>query len=156
MERVCNIGFLAFENVTQLDLTGPLQVLSRAPNSKIHVVAKTISVSTDVAGFRLQATSLLADCPSLDVLVVPGGFGVDAVMKDDEILMFVKKQAGAARFVCSVCTGAFILGAAGLLRGKKATTHWAYRDLLPLVGAICVDERGTATVLTLCASLTLK
>jgi cyclohexyl-isocyanide hydratase len=137
-----SIGFLAFDNVTQLDLTGPLQVLSRAPNSVVFVLGKGTSVSTDVPGFRLNTKPLAEFAKQLDILVVPGGFGVDDVMVDQELMAFVKKQAAGARFVCSVCTGAFILGAAGLLKGKRATTHWAYKSFLPLFDCIVVDERG--------------
>jgi cyclohexyl-isocyanide hydratase len=141
MEGMLQIGFLAFDGVTQLDLTGPLQVLSRAPNSRVHVVALTQTVTTDVPGFLLHATCLTDECPQLDVLVVPGGFGVDSAISNERLLAFVRKQAEGARHVCSVCTGAFILGAAGLLAGKQSATHWAYRHLLPLVGATAVVER---------------
>jgi cyclohexyl-isocyanide hydratase len=110
------IGFLAFDGITQLDLTGPLQVLSRTPNSTVLVIAKTKCVTTDIPGFSLYATVLMRDCPALDVLVVPGGFGVSDAMKDMELLEFVREQAKSAKYVGSVCTGAFILGAAGLLK----------------------------------------
>ncbi len=139
--RPLEIGFLAFDGVTQLDLTGPLQVLSRAPNSRVHVVALTATVTTDVPGFLLHATCLADACPPLDVLVVPGGFGVDNAIGNERLLAFVRRQAATANHVCSVCTGAFVLGAAGLLRGKRSATHWAYRHLLPLVGATPVAER---------------
>ena len=141
MQRAVRVGFLAFDGVTQLDLTGPLQVLSRTPNSQMHVVALTATVTTDVPGFVLQTTQLLDACPPLDVLVVPGGYGVDNAIRSERLLAFVRTQAESARHVCSVCTGAFILGAAGLLKGRRSTTHWAYRHLLPLVGAIPVAER---------------
>jgi cyclohexyl-isocyanide hydratase len=129
------IGFLVFPNLTQLDFTGPLQVLSRLPGARTHIVAKSPEPIPTDCGLSLLPTVTLEDCPKLDLLCVPGGFGVVDVMKDDTSLDFVRRQAASARYVTSVCVGAFVLGAAGLLRGKRATTHWAYTDLLPLVGA---------------------
>jgi cyclohexyl-isocyanide hydratase len=129
------IGFVLFPNVTQLDFTGPLQVLHRLPGSTTHIVAKTRGAVPSDCGLALVPTTTFADCPQLDLLCVPGGFGVDQAMTDAETMAFVKRQGAAAKYVTSVCTGAFILGAAGLLRGKRATTHWAYREFLPLVGA---------------------
>ncbi len=132
--------FVLFPDVTQLDLTGPLQVLHRLPGATTHVAAKTLApVQTD-CGVALVPTTTFAECPPVDLLCVPGGFGVDAAIADAETLAFVRAAGARARYVTSVCTGAFVLGAAGLLRGKRATTHWAYHDLLPLVGA--VPERG--------------
>ncbi|MDX2235786.1 MAG: DJ-1/PfpI family protein [Hyphomonadaceae bacterium] len=130
------IGFLLFPDVTQLDFTGPLQVLHRLPGGVTHIAAKTRDPVPSDCGLSLVPTTTFAECPLLDVLCVPGGFGVDAAMADAETMAFVRRMGGRARYVTSVCTGAFILGAAGLLRGKRATTHWAYHDLLPLVGAI--------------------
>lgn len=136
-----SIGFVLFPNVTQLDFTGPLQVLSRIPKARCHIAAKTPEpVATDCS-LALAPTTSFADCPPLDVICVPGGFGVVGAIEDSETLSFVRERALAATYVTSVCTGAFVLGAAGLLKGKRATTHWAYRDLLPLVGAIRSDER---------------
>lgn len=135
------IVFVIFPNVTQLDFTGPLQVLSRVPGAAIHIVAKSAApVSTDAA-LTLNPTCVFADCPPADVLVVPGGFGVDDAMGDADLMAFVRREGARAKYVTSVCTGAFILGAAGLLRGKKATTHWAYHDDLKLVGAIPTKGR---------------
>ena len=130
------IGFVIFPNLTQLDFTGPLQVLHRLPGAKTHIAAKTLDPVASDSGLSLLPTTTFADCPPLDLLCVSGGFGVDEAMADAETIAFVKRQAAGAKYVTSVCTGAFILGAAGLLRGKRATTHWAYRDFLPLVGAI--------------------
>jgi cyclohexyl-isocyanide hydratase len=135
------IGFLLFDNLTQLDFTGPLQVLSRLPGAQVHLVAKTLDpVETDCGPFILPTTTLI-DCPDLDLLCVPGGFGIDQAMNDRQVIAFVKRQAVVAKYVTSVCTGAFVLGAAGLLRGKRATTHWSYHAELPKVGAIPVKER---------------
>ncbi|MHB8348625.1 MAG: DJ-1/PfpI family protein [Acidiferrobacterales bacterium] len=135
------IGFVIFPNLTQLDFTGPLQVLSRLPGAILHVVAKTLQPVASDSVLMLMPTTTFADCPTLDLLCIPGGFGVDQAMEDEETMAFVRGQGAGAKYVTSVCTGAFILGAAGLLRGRKATTHWAYHHLLPHVGAIPVKER---------------
>ncbi|MEK7265162.1 MAG: DJ-1/PfpI family protein [Pseudomonadota bacterium] len=141
MTDAINIVFVLFPNVTQLDFTGPLQVLSRLPGAKIHIAGKSMApVATDAA-LTLNPTATFKDCPAADVLVVPGGFGVDEAINDHELMAFVKRQGAGARYVTSVCTGAFILGAAGLLQGKKATTHWAYHDELKKIGAIPVTAR---------------
>lgn len=141
MREEINIAFVLFPNVTQLDFTGPLQVLSRVPGAKVHLVAKSLSpVGTD-AVLTLNPTCAFSDCPPVDVLVIPGGFGVDDAMNDAALMAFVKREGARARYVTSVCTGAFVLGAAGLLKGKRATTHWAYHDQLQKVGAIPVNAR---------------
>jgi len=131
-----NIGFIIFPDLTQLDFTGPLQVLSRLPQSATHIVAKSETPVPSDCGLGLVPTHSFANCPPLDLLCVPGGsYGVVRAIGDREIIEFVRRQAGAAKYVTSVCTGAFILGVAGLLKGRRATTHWAFTDLLPLVGA---------------------
>ena len=131
-----NVGFVIFPNLTQLDFTGPLQVLSRLPQSAMHIVAKSEAPVPSDCGLSLVPTHTFTNCPALDLICVPGGFGVCEAMGDGETIDFVRRQASGAKFVTSVCTGAFVLGAAGLLKGCHATTHWAYTDLLPLVGAI--------------------
>jgi cyclohexyl-isocyanide hydratase len=131
-----NIGFIIFPDLTQLDFTGPLQVLSRLPQSATHIVAKSESPVPSDCGLGLVPTHTFANCPSLDLLCVPGGsYGVVRAIGDRETIEFVRRQAGAAKYVTSVCTCAFILGVAGVLKGRRATTHWAFTDLLPLVGA---------------------
>jgi cyclohexyl-isocyanide hydratase len=130
-----NIGFVLFPNVTQLDFTGPLQVLHRMPGVTTHVLAKTRDVVPSDCGLGLAPTGAFAEAPKLDLICVPGGFGVSQAIADTETMAFVRKAGSEARYVTSVCTGAFVLGAAGLLNGKRATTHWAYHHLLPLVGA---------------------
>ena len=130
-----NIGFVIFPDLTQLDFTGPLQVLNRLPDSKTHIVAKSLEPVPSDCGLSLMPTVTFRDCPQLDLICVPGGAGVVKAMTERETVDFVRRQAKAARYVTSVCTGAFVLGAAGLLRGHRATTHWAYTDLLPAVGA---------------------
>ena len=135
------IGFLLFDGLTQLDFTGPLQVFNRLPDAQIMLIARSDRpVHTDCGPFILP-THTLETAPDLDLLCVPGGFGVDAVMQDAAQLDFVRRQGQQARYVTSVCTGAFILGAAGLLKGKRATTHWRYHDHLAAFGAIPVKAR---------------
>lgn len=130
-----NIVFVLFDNVTQLDFTGPVQFLSRLPGADIHVVSKDgLAVTTD-SGFAIMPRSGFADCPPADILCVPGGHGVRDAIADRAIVEFVERQGSDAQWVTSVCTGAFILGAAGLLQGKRATCHWGYTHLLPLFGA---------------------
>lgn len=136
MSDALNIAFVLFPNLTQLDFTGPLQVLSRVPGARVHLVAKSPALVTTDAVLTLNPTCTFNDCPPVDVLVVPGGFGVDDAMNDAELMGFVRREGARAKYVTSVCTGAFILGAAGLLKGRKATTHWAYHDELLKVGAI--------------------
>ena len=135
------IGFVIFPNLTQLDFTGPLQVLHRLPGATTHIVARTRDPVPSDGPLTIQPTVTFAECPPLDLICVPGGFGVDQAMENEETIAFVRREGARARYVTSVCTGAFILGAAGLLRGKRATTHWAFHHLLPRVGAIPVQER---------------
>lgn len=132
-----NIGFVIFPELTQLDLTGPLQVLARLPQSTTHIIAKSEAPVPSDCGLGLVPTHTFASCPPLDLICVPGGVsGVIGAISDRETLEFVHRQARTARYITSVCTGAFVLGVAGLLKGRRVTTHWAYTDLLPLVGAI--------------------
>jgi cyclohexyl-isocyanide hydratase len=136
-----NIVFVLFPNVTQLDFTGPLQVLSRLPDAQIHIAATTMTPVPTDATLTLNPTTTFADCPPADVLCAPGGFGVDDAILDRALMDFVRRESARARYVTSVCTGAFILGAAGILKGKRATTHWAYHEALKDVGAIPVKAR---------------
>ena len=136
-----NIVFVLFPNLTQLDFTGPLQVLSRLPGAKIHLAAKTLDPVPTDAVLKLVPTTTLVDCPPADVLCIPGGFGIDEAMNDRELMDFVRREGARAKYATSVCTGAFVLGSAGLLQGKKATTHWAYHKDLVRVGAIATKGR---------------
>jgi len=136
-----HIGSLLFEGIDQIDLTGPFEVLSRIPNSTYRIYGKTAEPVRDLRGLRLTPDAVLADAPRLDVLHVPGGFGQEALMEDDEVLTWLEHQASGARSVFSVCTGALLCGAAGLLRGRRATTHWASFHLLRFFGAIPVNQR---------------
>jgi len=140
-DKHLQIGSLLFEGLDQIDLTGPFEVLSRLPNSTYKIYAKSLAPIRDVKGLALAPDALLNDAPPLDVLHVPGGFGQEALMDDEEVLAWVRTHAANALCVFSVCTGALICGAAGLLKGKRATTHWAAFDLLHYFGAIPVNER---------------
>lgn len=135
------IGFLIFADMTQLDFTGPYEVFARLPDTLVHVVAKRVGPVRTDRGLVLVPTVTCAACPPLDVIIVPGGPGQQALMDDAEVLGFLRAQAKGARYVTSVCTGALVLGAAGLLTGYRATTHWLSLPLLEMFGAIPVDER---------------
>ena len=135
------IGSLLFEGLDQIDLTGPFEVLSRIPNSTYRLYGKTLEAVRDVRGLRLMPDAALADAPQLDVLHVPGGRGQEALMEDEDLLAWIRRQALGTQSLFSVCTGALLCGAAGLLKGRRATTHWASFHLLPYFGAIPVNER---------------
>jgi cyclohexyl-isocyanide hydratase len=135
------ISFLLFPQVTQLDLTGPAQVLSRMPRARIELVARTLDPVPTDAGFALLPTATFDAAAQPNILCVPGGFGVTATMEDEETLAWLRKAAGGAEWVTSVCTGALVLGAAGLLAGYRATTHWASHEWLAAFGAIPAKQR---------------
>ncbi len=136
-----HIGSLIFPEVDQTDFTGPFEVLSRIPHSTFHVLGKTTEPIRDAKGLILTPEVAIADAPALDVICIPGGPGIRHVWEDEAVLAFVRAQAATARYVFSVCTGALICGAAGLLKGRRATTHWGSFELLWCFGAIAVDER---------------
>jgi len=136
-----HIGSLLFEGIDQIDLTGPFEVLSRIPKATYRIYSKTAASVRDLKGLRLTPDATLADAPPLDVLHVPGGYGQEALMEDAEVLGWIRQQASGACSIFSVCTGALICGAAGLLKGRHATTHWASLHLLPFFGAVPVNER---------------
>lgn len=140
-DEVLRIGELIFEDMDQADITGPFEVLSRVPNSSFHLIAKKKKPVRDIMGLLLTPSLTFAQSPQLDVLVVPGGTGVNVMMEDEEVLEFVRRKAGTSKIVLSVCPGALICGAAGLLQGKRATSHWASHHLLSLFGAVPVDAR---------------
>lgn len=140
------IGLLVFPKLTQLDLTGPLQVFSRLPDARVHLIWKRIEPVPSDAVLALLPTTTYADCPQLDVICVPGGAGSDDMVNDAETLDFLRVQAAGARYVTSVCTGSLILGAAGLLEGYRATCHWSALAWLAAFGAtpvktrVCIDR----------------
>ncbi|MGO8921174.1 MAG: DJ-1/PfpI family protein, partial [Stellaceae bacterium] len=136
-----HIGFLLFPRLTQLDLTGPLEVLARMPGAETHLVAKTLDAVTAERGLRLQPTTTLDTCPALDLVCVPGGAGVNDVLTDAAMLGFLRRTAEGARYVTSVCTGSLALGAAGLLSGRRAACHWMSRELLREFGAEPAAQR---------------
>lgn len=149
------IGGLLFPDLDQADFTGPFEVLSRIPNSTFHILGKTIEPVRDAKGLLLIPGKSLSESPQLDLLLVPGGGGVNAMMEDEPMLGFIRQQSGGARFVMSVCTGALLCGAAGLLKGRQATTHWASHHFLKAFGAIPVNERVvTDGNLVTCAGVT--
>lgn len=135
------IGSLLFEGLDQIDLTGPFEVLSRIPNATYRIYGKNAQPVRDMMGLHLTPDATLTAAPPLDVLHVPGGPGQETLMEDEEVLEWLRRQAAGAHNVFSVCTGALLCGAAGLLKGRRATTHWASFHLLPFFGAIPVDER---------------
>ena len=135
------IGALIFPRMDQIDFTGPFEVLSRIPNSTIHVIAKTKSLVCDVQGLILTPEMTIAEAPEFDVLLVPGGYGQQQLMNDEEVLSLIRNHFAAGRLVFSVCTGALLCGGAGILRGRQATTHWSAWNLLPYYGATPVRSR---------------
>jgi cyclohexyl-isocyanide hydratase len=146
MSEPLQIGVVIFPKVTQLDFTGPLQVFSSVPGANVHLIWKRIEPVASDSVLTLTPTITFADCPQLDVICVPGGFGTDDIVNDAEVLDFLRKQASGAKYVTSVCTGSLVLGAAGLLKGYRAATHWAAMDCLAPFGAIptktrvCIDR----------------
>ena len=141
MSETFRIGFLLFPNITQLDLTGPYEVLSKLPGAKVHLIWKSLEPVKAVGGLAILPDTTLAECPQLDLVCVPGGPGMTPLINDEEVLAFLRKQAEGARYITSVCTGSLVLGAAGLLQGKKAATHWMAMEILPTLGAIPVADR---------------
>jgi cyclohexyl-isocyanide hydratase len=140
-DKNLTIGMLVFPRMTQLDATGPFEAFARIPDAKVHLLWKRKEPVTSDTGLSLLPTLTLAECPPLDVLCVPGGPGQIDLMDDEEVIAFVRKQGQQAQYVTSVCTGSLVLGAAGLLNGYEATTHWMSMDQLELFGAKPVKKR---------------
>jgi cyclohexyl-isocyanide hydratase len=146
MSAPLQIGLVIFPKVTQLDLTGPLQVFAAVPNASVHLIWKRIEPVPSDSVLTLTPTVTFADCPQLDVICVPGGQGINDMVNDEEVLEFLRKQTKGAKYITSVCTGSLVLGAAGLLKGYKATTHWTAIEFLSQFGAtpektrVCVDR----------------
>jgi cyclohexyl-isocyanide hydratase len=140
-QRGLNVGLVLFPGFTQLDLTGPYEVFARMPATAVVLAAETREPVRSERGLTIAPDAAFTDVPPLDLICVPGGPGVNAMMEHEPLLEFVRAQGARARYVTSVCTGALLLGAAGLLRGYRATTHWLSKDLLPLFGAIPTDAR---------------
>jgi cyclohexyl-isocyanide hydratase len=146
MSAPLQIGLVIFPKVTQLDLTGPVQVFSSVPGARVHLIWKRIEPVASDSVLTLTPTITFADCPQLDVICVPGGVGTDDMVNDEEVLDFLRRQAKGAKYITSVCTGSLVLGAAGLLQGYRAATHWTAMDFLGEFGAtpsktrVCVDR----------------
>ncbi|MET4115227.1 cyclohexyl-isocyanide hydratase [Bradyrhizobium sp. JR4.1] len=146
MSSPLQIGLLVFPRVTQLDFTGPLQVFSSLPGAKLHLIWKRIEPVPSDTVLTLTPTMTFAGCPQLDVICVPGGRGTDDLLNDEEVLNFLRGQAEGAKYVTSVCTGSLALGAAGLLKGYRAATHWSAIEMLGQFGAtptktrVCIDR----------------
>ena len=135
------IGCFVFPRQDQIDFTGPFEVLSRIPDATVHVIAKENAPFRDMKGLILTPEMTIEEAPALDLLVVPGGFGQEALMEDEAVLSFIRRQAQSGGIVFSVCTGAVLCGAAGILRGMRATTHWAAFELLRYFGATPTKAR---------------
>ena len=138
-------GLLLFPAMTQLDLTGPFEVLARLPGCKVEIVAKNRGPVRTDKGLVITADNDFASAPQYDVFAVPGGPGTDAAILDEETVNFVRKQCLGAKYIFGICTGSLLLGAAGLLKGKRAGGHWQARNLLSQFGAVVSDDRLTIT-----------
>jgi cyclohexyl-isocyanide hydratase len=143
-------GFLVFPGVQLLDLAGPLEVFGLVPGVRLRLIWKALELIPSSSGVLLKPSDQLGSCPQLDLLCVPGGPGIDPLLGDKEVLEFVRKQAEGVEYLTSVCTGALLLGTAGLLRGYRATTHWSATALLPSLGATyqsgrVVEDRNRVT-----------
>lgn len=140
-ETPFTIGMIAYDQMTNLDFVGPFDILSRPRATRTIVLGRTLDPITTDSGYRLLPELALADAPELDMIFLPGGPGSTALMEDEELIAFLRERGPRAKWVTSVCTGALILGAAGLLRGYRAATHWSAMDILPVLGATPVHER---------------
>ncbi|MGB3265747.1 MAG: DJ-1/PfpI family protein [Microcoleus sp.] len=137
-----HIGLVIFPGMTQLDMTGPYQVFSMMPDTRVLLLWKTLESVTSSEGMTILPTATFNDCPTLDVLCVPGGaIGQVEMMQDIEVLDFLRQQGKTAKYITSVCTGSLILAAAGLLQGYRAACHWAFRDQLAMLGVEVGTER---------------
>jgi len=134
------VGMVLFPDLTQLDLTGPYEVFARIPGAEVHLLAHTQEPVRSEFGLAIAPTSSIQTAPQMDVLFVPGGKGIAGAIEDEQLIAFLQSQAAGAKWITAVCTGALVLGAAGLLRGYRATTHWLSMDLLPLLGATPVPH----------------
>ena len=136
-----SFGILVFPQVQQLDLTGPYEVFASVPDSAVHLIWKDGEPVRSATGIPFVPTATFETCPPLDVFCIPGGAGVNSLLEDEAVLDFVRARAREVRYLTSVCTGALVLGAAGLLKGRRATTHWYAHDFLARFGAVPVQDR---------------
>ncbi|MEQ8228776.1 MAG: DJ-1/PfpI family protein [Rhodospirillales bacterium] len=130
------VGLLIFPDIMQLDMSGPHEVFTKLPDTEVYMIWKTLEPVTAAGGMRILPDATYDTCPELDLICVPGGGGMNALLNDSETLDFLKRKADEVRYVTSVCTGSLVLGAAGLLKGKRAACHWMSRDMLAAFGAI--------------------
>ena len=135
------VGMIVFPGLTQLDLTGPYEVLARLSDVSVSLIAETRDPVRSDTGLRLTPDATFDDAPPLEMLFVPGGPGIGDAIENEQLLAFLRERAIHAAYLTSVCTGSLVLGAAGLLRGYRATTHWLSMSLLAPLGAIPVAER---------------
>lgn len=140
-QKPFNIGMIAFERMTNLDFVGPFDILSRVRGARTILLARSLDPITTDSGYRLLPEMQMADAPELDMIFLPGGPGSTAMMEDPDMLAFLRERGPRAQWITSVCTGALVLGAAGLLKGYRAATHWSVMDILPVLGAIPASER---------------
>lgn len=140
-EHPLSVGCLIFEGMDQIDFTGPFEVLSRMPDATIQIIGKEVEPVRDVQGLLLSPHMSIAEAGSFDVLLVPGGYGQRALMRDEQVLGLIRRHVENERLLFSVCTGALLCGAAGALTGRHVTTHWTARHLMPYYGAILADAR---------------
>jgi cyclohexyl-isocyanide hydratase len=136
-----SVGCLIYERMDQIDFTGPFEVLSRMPETTIRIIGKEVAPVRDVQGLRLSPDLSIAEAGLFDVLLVPGGHGQQALMRDEEVLALIRKHVQKEKLLLSVCTGALLCGAAGVLTGRQVTTHWSARHLMPFYGAVLADAR---------------
>jgi cyclohexyl-isocyanide hydratase len=134
-------GMLVFPDMTQLDLTGPYEVLARLRGAETLLLWKNLDPVRSEHGLTMLPMATLASCPPLDLVLVPGGAGINPLLEDAEVLAFLRRAAAKARYVVGICTGSLVLGAAGLLRGRRAGSHWMSRELLRAFGAEPVAQR---------------
>ncbi|HEX8892018.1 MAG TPA: DJ-1/PfpI family protein [Terriglobales bacterium] len=139
--RPLSVGCLVFERMDQIDFTGPFEVLSRMPDTTVQVIGKEVEPVRDVQGLRLSPDVRIAEAGIFDVLLVPGGYGQQALMHDEDVLGLIRKQVQRDKLLFSVCTGALLCGAAGVLAGRQVTTHWSARHLMRYYRAVLVDAR---------------
>ena len=140
-KRPLSVGCLIFERMDQIDFTGPFEVLSRMPDTTVQIIGKEVKPVRDVQGLQLSPDVSIAEAGLFDVLLVPGGYGQQALMHDEEVLGLIRKHVEKEKLLFSVCTGALLCGAAGVLVERQVTTHWSARHLMRYYGAVLVDAR---------------
>jgi putative intracellular protease/amidase len=141
MTKPFRIVFILYPKLTQLDFTGPYEVLARMPGAEALIASKDGGALESELGLTFTNLRALADIDRADMIVVPGGPGQTEAMLDPDFMAEVRRLGEGAEYIASVCTGSLILGAAGLLAGKRAGCHWAYRELLPAFGAVADPAR---------------